>query len=687
MIKKACLTAIIPLTLAFAEEVVIELKDPIATKHSIRTDEGGVLQTDKLRIQAKKIDYYKDENGDKIVEASGDLFIVYRRKFFLADSIVFNMAEQKGKLYNANGFAEGLFFGGQTIDLNPDGTLDADEAYATTSEKESSDWSVTSKKIHMNEKYQVKADDITVKVDKYPVIKGPAYSMGVNSRFKKPEARIKYRVLWERGQGPMVLTRLKAWDYEDLKIYLRGEYRIKRGGGGAMELDYNPDSKNQKLQLRNFYAYDTFYNDDNPDRMRSRYRLQGIYSGKNSSKNLEAFARWDLLSDKNMRSDFPTQLFELSTLERTEGFVKAYYDSAFTSVYGRPRVNRFRGFKQELPTLTVAFKPINLANTNIILNNYVKASYLEYSYASNLEHLVSNFQSGRIETKQALHRSFELGPLSVVPNASVRGLFYSNTPENKALMHAIGQYGIDSSATFEKNYTTTKHSLTPYANFTGIATPATNVGDVYIFSIQDGYNTINQLKLGLKNQFFTLAQFSPKPLFETDVYAYNFFDTQTFSTPFPKVGVTTSTNFSKMSIDSFLGYNMQMRDFDFANLKVGCTINDYFAFTAEVRHRGKYYWRKNDYDNYVLDVTRSINSLENTPLSDYRTTFRSKWQLQLSPLWTIRVLNHVGWRPNKPFYHESKVEMQTFISNAWRFRLGYTRTVRTNQFTMSLNLI
>ena len=687
VIKRAVRALLCFTSLLAAQEVVIELKNPIATKQSIKTLEGGVLETDTLRIQAKEIDYHKNDADEKIITASGDLFIIYRRKYFLADSISFNLRKQEGVLKNAQGFTEGLFFGGSEIRLNSDGTLDAEEAFFTTSDTLKPEWSVKSTKMHMNERYQVRADKVTLNLDKFPVLWLPSYSMGVNNRFKKKESVLKYRVLWEKGQGPMLLMRWRAWDYDGLKIFLRGEYRIVRGGGGAMELDYQPNNNRQKLQMRNFYAYDSFYNDLNPNKLKSRYRLQGIYSGKSTNKMFEMFARWDALSDKNMRADFPTQLFELSTLERTEGYIKAFYDPAYASIYGRPRINSFRGFKQELPTLTVAVKPLSIGNTNIIFENFFRISYLEYSYADNLDHLISNFRSGRLETNQSLYRSFQWGFFHLVPTAGFKGIFYSNNPKHQSIGQAVAEYDLDAFASLEKSYTKLRHTVEPYAKFSGLTKPTAKVGNVYIFSIQDGYNNLSQLKLGMRNSFSSIYDFSPKPKVTADVYAYNFFDTTSFNRAFPKVGFTTVANLPKMSVNTYLGWNIQENDIDFANVKLGCTVNDYFAFTAEVRHRGKYYWRKNDYDSYILDVTRSINSLANSPLSDARTTFRSKWQLQIAPLWTLRVLNHVGWRPRKPFYHETKLEVQTYISNTWRFRLTYMRTVRTNQVTVSFNLV
>lgn len=669
------------------EQVSLELKNPRATKKSLCTDEGGTLTADELRVQAKEIHYYENNQGEKIVEAKGDLFIIYHKKFFLADSITYNISEQRGILRNANGFAEGLFFGGKEVTLNPDGSLDAASAFVTTSDTELPEWSVRSDNIHMDERYQVRAEKPTLNVGQSPVLWLPSYTLGINQRFKPKESRLKFHTRWEAKQGPLLLARFRAWDSEELKIHLRGEYRIKRGGGGAVELDYIPDHKRQNLQMRNFYAYDTFYNDNNPNKLRSRYRLQGIYSGKSIDKKWELFARWDALSDKNMRSDFPTQLFELSTLERTEGYVKAYYDSVFSSLYGRPRINPFRGFKQELPTLTVTPKPLSLGKTGAVFDNAFRLAYLEYSYADNLEHLVPNFRSSRLETKQQIYRPFHFSGVTLTPQAGFRGIFYSNNPQHQAIGQAIAHYGLDAQTSFGKNYTQFQHTLTPYASFSGYTKPTAPPGQVYIFSLQDGWNSLNQLKVGLRQLFFSQAHFSPKPTFSTDLYAYNFFDAPTLTAPFPKLGWTTTTHLSTMMLGTYCGYNLQVNALDFANVLLGMTINDYLAFTAEVRHRGPYYWRKNDYDNYLLDVTRPIDALATSPLSDLRTTFRCKWQLQLAPLWTLRVLNHVGWRPNKPFYHESKVEVQTYLSNTWKLRCTYTRTVRDNQFSFAVSLM
>lgn len=208
-----------------------------------------------------------------------------------------------------------------------------------------------------------------------------------------------------------------------------------------------------------------------------------------------------------------------------------------------------------------------------------------------------------------------------------------------------------------------------------------------MFSVQDGYHTINQFKVGLKNSLFARKVASSLPEFSSDLYAYNFYNAKTFSKAFPKGYLDLTWSYPKLTFQTNLGWNFEKNTLDHTNFALSWTVNEYFAASLELRNRGKYEWRKDQFSNYTLDVTRPISELANSPLSDERTSIFMRWQLQLAPTSHLQVLNHIGWRPNQPFYHESKFDFYTLIASTWKLRLTYTRTTSTNQYSFGVTSI
>ncbi len=670
-----------------AQEIRVDLNNPVYKNGSLSTHDGGIIEAGGMRIQAHSIEYI-DKEDKHFLSAEGNLLIATPDKFFVGDSFTYNFITKEGLLKNGVTRIENVFMEGEKIIFRPDGTLSIVRALATTSESDPPVWSINATETTINEKTEVQAKDISLSLYNTHLLWLPKYSTVMNKNYIE-EPAFTYRVFWEKKQGPLFLVRYRLLETETTSIFWRLEGRCKmdrnhygiKGGGTALEVNYESPNKAHTLEARNFYAYDTFYNDIKEDKYKHRYRIQGLYNGHSQDEKIESFARWDVLSDRYMRSDFPTQLFELSTLERTEAFIKARYDAAFVSLYARPRVNSFTGFQQELPTLKATFKPYVLGPTSIIMENQVKLSYLDYVYASELSPFVSDFHSSRFETKQNFYRPFFLGPLSITPHLGSDVIYYGDPSH----LQAVGNYGVETSLSLWKNYSEGTHLIKPYAHYLGLAN--TYQGSSYhsVFSVQDGFHNLNQVKLGVLNTFTSSNPLLPDLSF--DLYGYHFLGTKSFTKVFPKTYSSFLLEYPSCAFTSTLGWNSEKNCFDHTNFRFGLTVNEYLALSLELRYRGPYDWRKNSPDNFILDVTHPIEDLRLSPLSDERTTFLAKWEIKIPPLWTIDIYNHVGWRPHEPFYHESKVDLYTIISNTWRLRLSYTRTVDGNAFSFGINLL
>ncbi|MBS0584836.1 MAG: hypothetical protein JSR76_00875 [Verrucomicrobia bacterium] len=682
-------TSLLALNL-YASEIEIDLKNPTYRNGVLSTEEGGIIQTDEMRIQAHTIAYTKRKD-EHFLTARGNLLITLQGKFFIGDSFTYNFLTKEGELTRAVTRMENIFVDGERVLFHKDGTLSVSSAFVTTSEASPPLWKIAAESATIDGYSAIKANNLKLSLYNTPIFALPSYTTTLRKEEIEEPASL-YRVFWEKKQGPLFLFRYRLFENENSSLFWRLEYRlrridktIKQGAGTAFEYNYITQNKAHSLETRNFYAYDTFYNDLNPERFKHRYRIQGVYTGHSENKKIETFARWDLLSDRYMRSDFPTQLFELTTLERTEAFIKARYDAAFASLYARPRLNDFTGFQQELPTFKIAFKPYSFGNTGLILENSLKLSNLDYVYAKELESAVKNFHASRFEINQALHRSFSVGPLFITPEIGSNLIYYGNTPNDTTHFQAVGKYALETNLPLWKSYETGTHLVKPYANYLGLITSTNSLQDHFIFSSNDGFHNVNDLKFGLLNNFTATSPLLPTTTL--DLSLHHFFNSPHLKSLFPKGESKLTFEYPRCLFTTTLGWNGEVKKLDYANFQFGLTYNEYFAFSFELSHRGPYAWRKNNQTNYILDLTHPIEELYHSPLSDPRTTLLAKWELKIAPFWTLDIANQIGKRPNEPLYHESKVDLYTVISNTWRLRLSYTRAVNTNAFSFGINLL
>src|SRR5579883_1628302 len=111
---------------ADSQEFKVNLKDPTFSKGSITTTQGGVIEAEDLRIQAKKIEYTnKTENGlpVKKVVAEGDLLLEYRNQAFVGRRLEYDFISKTGTVWNGRTSTEYWFLGGDEIELLSDGSF------------------------------------------------------------------------------------------------------------------------------------------------------------------------------------------------------------------------------------------------------------------------------------------------------------------------------------------------------------------------------------------------------------------------------------------------------------------------------------------------------------------------------------------------------------------------------------
>ena len=673
------------------EELKIDLKNPTFVQGVIRTDEGGVITAPGLRIQAKHIEYTnKIENGIRVqkILAEGDLMMDYADRAFVGSRLEYDFVQKTGTLWDGKTFVDMWFLGGDKIELKEDGTFYIYNAFVTTSENQDNTWEINAKKVKITEDYLLSAQNIRFRFFKIPLFWLPSFKSNLKAFTDPP---IRYKLIWDKGLGPRLTMRYRVFSWKELNLFFRLDYRIKRGFGGALESEYFSPSGLTTFVTRSYGAHDkSFPYEHGPH----RYRLQGLYHTQSKDEQTQLHITYDKYSDSRMVGDFRSDDFEINTQRRTQFLLYHQRNNLFANCRIQPRINRFQSIDQELPLISMGIRPLEIANTGIFFSNYASAGYLDYVYATDLSHefhklgLSSSTHSARLETRNNLYRPFQWGPITFTPGAGFYGIFYSSSPQHDVAGQAILTYTGVLQTHLTRHYNHLKHLIEPYMRFEGLTNPTSGVNDHFYFDISDGVDQLNQLRIGVRNTFFSPKQSLFGPALTADIYTYGFFGKRKFPQVFPKFYTDLEWSRPSYAIRGGIAWNNQETLWDYANVATDWTISEDFAFGVEFRHRSKYDWRKANHQNFFLDVARSIEQLLHSPLSDGRDTFLTRFFFRLTPKMTCHIQTRFGWgRRSEPRYNAGKVDLFTMLTCSWRLRLSYERIPGDNRFSGAVSLV
>ncbi len=674
-----------------ADEIVVDLRNPTYKEGVLYTNEGGVIKGSELRIQAKTIEYTKwkeDEREIHKIEASGDLMIQYKGRVFIGRELHYDFLENRGTVYEGKTFSSLWYISGERIEINPDGSYEVENASITASENKDSSWDLYASKVDA-----LKHDLFIGKNIQFRIFKVPAFwlpSLKLNLKKSGRDPILRYTLNWDKGQGLRAAMRYQLYSWRDFSLFGRIEYRWSTGWGGAIETEYFPPGGQGTFVTRSYVGTDRLETAPNKQ---FRFRLEGAGGWRSEDGKTNTALTWDKYSDVRMPSDFKSEDFEVGTAKQTLFWVHHQEPFAIANFKTRPRLNAFESIKQDLPTFYLHILPRELGPTGIISTSYLKASYLDFAYSDQLGstsrlQAPTDYRSGRFELRERLQRSFYLGPLALTPNFGGIGILYTNSPSHHAKPLGLLTYGADLSSRLEKSYAKSKHIIEPYAGFSCLTKPTVEPDDHYIFSIQDGYNQINQIQAGVRNLLFSKDRMGKGPVFSADLYANAFFSDPTIPQFIPRLYLWLGWQFPSFDLSFHNAWNFRNSVLDFSNARFRWTFNENLALTLEARYRSEYDWRKADHDNFILDVTRSESQLLASPLSDRRITLLANLFVRLSPFWECHLESHHGfYRFTEDPYNEIKIDLFTWISSSLKLRISYSHTDKDDRIVGGISLI
>lgn len=665
--------------------VTVDLREPTFSEGVLRTEKGGVINAPNLRVQAQNIVYTHKETDCGLVvylEAEEDLIVEFGEYIFVGRRLEYDFEAKKGILYDGRTGVEPWFIGGKEVHLCPDGSYIIHDGFATTSENYITDWQIETEQAHLSNNRFLTAKNVKFRFLNFPLFWMPRFRINLDSIFDSP---FRYTVRFGGAQGTRVGISYDAFDWKGIKTRLRLDYRFSRGFGGGAEIDYKSPNHLEHFNAVNYIAQDTTRYDR---KGKTRYRYSGVYSNILDCGKTSILGTYDVLSDKEMATDYSDKGLRLESARRTQIEVRRQENNWIVNCLARFRVNSFQTVKQELPTLSGSLRPIDIGNTGIISDTRFKLSYLELEFTDDRPE-GHDFNSPRYELYNNFYRPFKWQKLNITPQAGVLAIYYGNNPDRFDRWTTLGLFELDINTDLYRFYGNYKHVLSPYARYQYYTHPETSPDDHFIFDIDDGWYRLNMLRIGVNNNLYTKTCDGCiyRKLF-TDFFVYSFFDTETIDYEVPKAYAKVVYNVSPFMRNTLIGgWDIERNMLDHWNYRIEWTVSTKAAIAAEYRHRSPFDWRKVDHTNFIMDSFREEEELRDSEISDRRDTVLLNFYYKFHPNWALGLQSRNGWnRHDEPDYYEYQVDFLGTFRSSWHLRVSYRHREDDDRFSFNFSI-
>jgi len=695
--EKECLPAPpVPLIPVVPQDsVIVDLIDPLYENGILTTEHGGILTAPHLRIQARKIIYTKNADPDNpicTVQCEGGLLVDYEEWTLAGDLLYYDFKAHKGYLINGRTADPPWFVGGRELMLMEDGTLIILDGYLTTSEGEVQDLSLRSPYICLTPDHIITAKHVNIRVNELPVFWFPTVELNLNRVDRLPFA-VKFG--WGGLLGSYLSVLYQFFSWKDFEATARLDAFFGKGIGFGIETAFEPAWRPTRFFTRNYFANDIAL--DDPKR-RDRYRFQGTYFDQFSDLVVEGM--YDIVSDAEMAADYTYKDFCLPTAGRTQIDFRQRTPFWIADLFARVRVNRFQTVNQELPSFFLNWHTFQIPNTGILCENIFKAGFLHYVFSYDIRDKkadhhrfdrAKNFSSGRLATHPFFYRPFCFGPATLTPEAGFIGIAYNKSPRSGGpVVNALGELGAKLESSLSRCGTQWKHVIEPYLHYRYLTHPTVAPDRHYIFSINDGWGHLNMLRFGVRNSFFLKSDgLLLRPLW-FDLWANAFFNTPTIPQVIPRGYLNVEwMPYDRLFVGIDSGWLFEHNQIDFYNAHADITVNENLAFGFEYRYRSRFYWRKADFYNFILDSVRPQQKLLDSPLSDPRTIFLFRIFARPTPSWTAKLDLRHGWhKKQQRSFLEYQFELTRIVFQHWKMMFIYEkREADKNDHRFSFSLL
>lgn len=656
----------------------IDLNNPLYENGLLQTTEGGVLRASGVFIQARNILYCHTEEKNEVT-CEGNILVDFHGQVMIGERFFFDFNRGCGWLLCGVTSYFPWQIGAQKILLLEDGSLECQESYITTSEGcNNHDLALQTSCIRIDCNKQLTSSSSTLKLYGRSIAYFPSFKLDLAS-LKRPPIGVKFG--WGGYLGPHISLRYHAFSYRDFKASLRLDGFLKHGLGVGIESTLDPKNHPLAFYTRNYWAHDLAI--DDPQK-RDRYRFQGSYYNRFWDNKTTVQARYDVVSDAQMAADYNHESFDVIPAHETKLQINHKEKSFISNLIVDVRVNSFQSVDQQLPTVEWNMHPLRLPLTSSFFENYLKVSNINFVTSHDQSNRTTE-QAARVDIRPALYWPFYVGPFIVTPRVGMIGIGYSNSPDHHSQNQILATISTEATTSLYHPYSWGHHTLLPHFRYTHLSTPTSAFHEHFIFSIDDAYTRFDELRFGCKNLFF--FPISCRPLM-IDLWANSFFDPKNKTPTLPKSYLNAEWQLSShffCQMDMAVHYQKEW--LDMWNTRLDWTLSENLALSLEYRQRSAFSWRKGDFYNFILDVSRNEEELLASSLSDKRRTMLATLFYRVNPDWTLHFTSRYGQHAKQErSYFEYEIASRAAIMDHWWLHFSYQKRESDHRFAFSLKL-
>jgi hypothetical protein len=665
--------------------VHIDLINPSWSQSIFSTFEGGVIYDSNVRIQAKKIKYRQLDNEGKpisLVQASGNLMVEKDGKIFIGDSFEYDFNSKIGTLNKGRVALDIWFLKSKTILFQENNDVVFKGAILTTCESEFHYWKLVASEVKVSNGNYLTASNVRFQVGVIPFFWVPFFKTDLNAA-KSPSLGLTLRLGGKKDNKLGI--RYRIWDNDQWSTYFRLAYPINRGFGGGIELNYVNALANRNFVSQTFYAKDNSLEDS---KKRNRYQLVGKFNQILRGGKTSINAEYDKTSDDSISQDYYANSYKIQNIGNTYIKINNREPFSIQTLKFQYRVNNFQTVKQELPSLQVNLKAISISPLKAFIQSQIQAEYLDFTYAKGTPG-IREYSAPRLRLTTLLHRPFYIAPVAIAPYGGISTAFYGNSPEKKSITNYFFRYGVSIKTQIYKRYNDFQHAIYPFMDYYVITPPSKSLSSLYIFDYEDAFSQIRMLTYGIRQSIYSNTFLYYPQKFQWSLFAHVFLGKTATKKRTPRIyNHFTWHPLPKLSLFLNMSYYRLRSMFDLVNSGFSYTVNNDFAFRAEIQHRTKYSWLKANPDSFILDVTRSEKELLNSALSKPQNSLITSSHFRLHPSCSLLLETRNGWKRNqyKP-YTEWKTAIELLLKCHWKLELSIEHTSEENRFGLYFSLL
>jgi LPS-assembly protein len=385
-------------------------------------------------IDADQITYDK---ATRLITATGNVRIYAEKRIYRGEYFTYDLDSKKVTSRDFKAAWHQIYAVGQSIESPATNAYLIKNGTYTIDNRERPSYSMKARTMTIYPDDRIVCHNVTVYIEDVPVMWLPYVAMPINKDSDNFDIGGGSSSYWGIFATGAYTTALGA----DWQTTFKGAYYSRRGPGGGLDVEYQPQH-NPNHDAARFSGY--YVSDGDPaigneieDRSiihgTNRYRIsyQQRYQLTN---NLTTMADINVWSDRLVTEDFFPSLYRNEI--QPDNYASAnYYDDNFMATFlGRIQTNNLFNVTERKPEFTLDFKRQKFLGLPIHYEGQSSVVNFERAYDRDLNGIYQAYQTVRYDSfHQFSYPRQYFGWLALTPLAGVRGTYYmeNNNPFNQ----------------------------------------------------------------------------------------------------------------------------------------------------------------------------------------------------------------------------------------------------------------